>query len=68
MVTGKVKWFNLNKGYGFIRPKGSMKNVFIHITELHKSGIDKLVEGQRVSFDTETNDGKVIAINIKSEE
>ena len=51
MVTGKVKWFNNDRGFGFITPKGSTTTVFVHVTELQKSGIDKLVDGQRVSFD-----------------
>ena len=68
MVTGKVQWFNNDKGFGFITPKGSTTNVFVHVTELQKSGIDKLVDGQRVSFDIEKNNGKAIAVNIKSEE
>ena len=68
MVTGKVKWFNNEKGFGFITPKGSTTNVFVHVTELQKSGIDKSVDGQRVSFDIEKNNGKPIAVNFKSEE
>ena len=68
MVTGKVKWFKNDRGFGFITPKGSTTNVFVHVTELQKSGIDKLVDGQRVSFDIEKNNGKATAINIKSEE
>ena len=46
MVTGKVKWFNNDRGFGFITPKGSTSTVFVHVTELQKSGIDKLVDGR----------------------
>ena len=50
MATGTVKWFNAQKGYGFIQPEGGGKDVFIHISVLGRSGITGLAEGQQVSM------------------
>ena len=50
MKTGKVKWFNENKGYGFIAPDDGEKDVFVHYTALEKAGIKNLAEGQKVSL------------------
>ncbi len=65
MATGIVKWFNPNKGFGFIQPEGGGKDVFIHISALERAGISSLNEGQRVSYDLATNKGKEAAANIK---
>ena len=51
--TGTVKFYNDQKGYGFITPDGGGKDVFVHVTALEESGIDNLSEGSRISFDTE---------------
>ena len=51
MVNGKVKWFNTNKGYGFIEPDDGGKDVFIHISAVEKSGLKTLLENQKVSFE-----------------
>ncbi len=51
MPTGIVKWFNPIKGYGFITPDGASQDAFIHITEVQRSGMTTLVQGQRVSCD-----------------
>ena len=51
MPTGRVKWFNQTKGYGFIVPDDGGKDVFVHITAVQKAGYTNLVEGARVSFE-----------------
>ena len=55
MATGTVKFFNSDKGFGFIAPDGGAKDVFVHISALQASGIQSLREGQKVSFDTESD-------------
>ncbi|MEW5964718.1 MAG: cold-shock protein [Pseudomonadota bacterium] len=50
---GVVKFYNAQKGYGFITPDGGGKDVFVHVTAVERSGIANLVEGTRISFDTE---------------
>jgi CspA family cold shock protein len=65
MATGTVKWFNTTKGYGFIAPESGTKDVFVHITALHRSGLRGLNEGQRVNFELAPgNNGKDAAVNI----
>jgi CspA family cold shock protein len=68
MATGTVKWFNPNKGYGFIAPEEGDKDVFVHISAVEKAGINGLNEGQKVSFDTSENNGKVSAVDLKLED
>ena len=51
MATGIVKWFNPNKGFGFIQPEQGGSDVFVHITALERAGIANLNEGQRVSYE-----------------
>ena len=65
MLTGKVKWFNPQKGYGFISPDDGKKDIFVHISALEKSGINALNENDKVSYDEARNNGKVSAANIK---
>jgi CspA family cold shock protein len=65
MATGTVKWFNTNKGYGFIAPDDGGKDVFVHITELEKSGIRQLDDGQKVSYEVAENRGKEAAASIQ---
>lgn len=65
MATGIVKWFNPNKGYGFIQPEQGGNDVFVHITALEQAGLNTLREGQRVSYELATNKGKVSAVNLK---
>lgn len=50
MPTGKVKWFNKTKGFGFIAPDEGDKDIFVHISALERSGIDDLADDQKVSF------------------
>ena len=52
MATGTVKWFNKTKGFGFIIPDDGDKDVFVHITAVAESGLNELVEGQKVSFES----------------
>jgi len=65
MATGTVKWFNPTKGYGFIQPSDGGNDIFVHISALQNSGIQRLDEGQNVSYDLEENRGKTSAINLK---
>ena len=65
MLTGKIKWFNPKKGYGFIENDAGGKDVFVHISALEEAGIDTLTEGELVSFEIGENKGKEKAINIK---
>ena len=67
MTTGTVKWFNAQKGYGFIQPSDGSKDVFVHISAVERSGIGTLNEGQKVSFDVErSQQGKLSAVNLRS--
>ena len=65
MPTGKIKWFNPNKGYGFIENDGGGKDVFLHISALEEAGIETLQEGEAVSFEIGENRGKENATSIK---
>ena len=65
MATGKIKWFNPTKGYGFIENDAGGKDVFLHISALEESGIDQLQEGEAVSFEIGENRGKENAISVK---
>jgi CspA family cold shock protein len=51
MATGKVKWFNQQKGFGFIQPDDGSKDVFVHISAVERAGLSDLREGQKVRFD-----------------
>ena len=64
MITGKIKWFNSAKGYGFIEQEGS-KDVFLHISALEQAGINTLKEGEEIEFEIGENKGKENAINVK---
>jgi cold shock protein len=67
MATGTVKWFNAQKGFGFIQPSDGGKDVFVHISALEQAGISNLAEGQKVSYDVVTTDrGKTAAGNLKA--
>ena len=65
MATGTVKFFNTQKGFGFIQPSDGSKDVFVHISAVQKAGMDTLNEGQKVSFDVVTERGKPAAGNLK---
>ena len=64
MAQGTVKWFNPDKGFGFIQPSNGGNDVFVHISAVMASGLRNLVEGQRLSYDIEMNRGKESATNI----
>ena len=68
MNNGTVKWFNAQKGYGFIQPENGGKDVFVHISAVERAGLRELREGQRVSFDVEVDrkTGKSAAENLKT--
>ena len=63
--TGKIKWFNPKKGYGFIDQDGDDKDMFIHITALQQANISGLNEGDKISYEVEEENGKASAVNIK---
>jgi len=68
MNTGTVKWFNTQKGYGFIAPEGGSKDVFVHISAVERAGLNTLNEGQKVSFEvvTDRRTGKASADNLRA--
>ena len=65
MATGIVKFFNTQKGYGFIQPDDGSKDVFVHITAVERAGMRSLVEGQKLSFEIVTERGKQAAGNLQ---
>ena len=66
MATGTVKWFNAQKGFGFIQPSDGSKDVFVHISAVQAAGMATLNEGQKISFDGLTERGKPAAGNLKA--
>lgn len=68
MNTGIVKWFNNQKGFGFIQPDDGGKDVFVHATALERAGLSTLSEGQKVAFDTEEDrrSGKIAVSTIRA--
>jgi cold shock protein len=68
MMNGVVKFYNTQKGFGFIQPEDGSKDVFVHATALERAGMNSLVEGQKVSFDTEEDrrTGKIAVGNIQA--
>ena len=65
MAVGTVKFFNTQKGYGFIQPEDGSKDVFVHITAVERAGMRSLNEGQRVSYEIVTERGKQAAGNLQ---
>ena len=65
MPTGTVKWFNGQKGFGFIAPSDGGNDVFVHISAVERAGLGTLNEGQKVSFDIQTERGKSSAANLR---
>jgi CspA family cold shock protein len=65
MATGTVKFFNTQKGFGFIQPDDGSKDVFVHISAVERSGMNTLNEGQKVSYEVVTERGKQAAGNLQ---
>jgi CspA family cold shock protein len=68
MSTGTVKWFNSQKGFGFIQPEDGSKDVFVHISAVERAGLRALNEGQKVSYDVvaDRKTGKSSADNLRT--
>ncbi|MCC7272708.1 MAG: cold-shock protein [Alphaproteobacteria bacterium] len=66
MAVGTVKWFNAQKGFGFIQPSDGGKDVFVHISAVERAGMGTLNEGQKISYDVVSERGKTAAANLKS--
>lgn len=67
MTTGTVKWFNMQKGFGFIAPDGGGSDAFVHISAVERAGIGDLREGQKLDFElvSDRKSGKMAAENLK---
>ena len=66
MTQGTVKWFNSQKGFGFIQPDDGSNDLFVHISAVERAGMNNLNEGQKVSFDVVTDRGKPAAANLRT--
>ena len=66
MARGTVKWFNSQKGYGFIQPTDGGRDVFVHISAVERAGLSSLNEGQQIEFEIEDNRGKSSAVNLRA--
>ncbi|MFM9935789.1 MAG: cold-shock protein [Novosphingobium sp.] len=67
MITGTVKFFNADKGYGFIAPEGGGGDAFVHISAVERAGMTTLDKDQRISYELETDRrGKTSAVNLQS--
>ena len=64
MAVGTVKWFNLSKGYGFIRPDGGGADIFVHVTAVQRAGMQSLSEGQRIRYEVVNDRGKLAAAKL----
>ena len=65
MHKGTVKWFNPEKGFGFIQPANGGQDVFVHISAVERAGLSRLAEGQQVTYDLVENRGRTSAENLK---
>jgi CspA family cold shock protein len=65
LIDRTVKWFNSQKGYGFIQPQGGSKDVFVHISAVERAGLNSLNEGQVVEYEEVSNRGKTSAENLR---
>lgn len=66
MAIGTVKWFNSQKGYGFIAPQDGSKDVFVHISAVERAGLRGLNEGQKVAYELQSERGRTAAVNLKA--
>ena len=66
MSSGTVKWFNSQKGFGFIQPDDGSKDVFVHISAVERAGMSTLNEGQRLTYEVVTERGKQAASNLQN--
>jgi len=68
MATGTVKWFNSTKGFGFIQPDDGGADVFVHISAVERAGLRGLDEGQKITYELETDrrSGKMAAANLQA--
>lgn len=67
MSSGTVKWFNPQKGYGFIQPDDGSKDVFVHVSAVEQAGLRMLNEGQKITYDLEQGQrGKTSAVNLRA--
>jgi CspA family cold shock protein len=66
MATGTVKFFNTQKGFGFITPSDGSKDVFVHISAVERAGMSTLNEGQKISYDVVNERGKNAAANLQN--
>jgi len=66
MATGTVKFFNTQRGFGFIAPDDGSKDVFVHISAVERAGLGTLRDGQKVSFEVTVERGKPAATNLKA--
>ena len=66
MATGNVKWFNAQKGFGFIQPSDGSKDVFVHISAVERAGLSNLAEGQKLTYDVVNDRGKSAAENLQT--
>ena len=66
MATGIVKWFNAQKGFGFIQPDNGGKDVFVHISAVERAGLNGLNEGQKISYEIQSERGREAAVNLKA--
>jgi CspA family cold shock protein len=66
VATGTVKWFNAQKGYGFIQPDDGSEDVFVHISAVEQAGMQTLTEGQKISYQMGTGrQGKIAAVGLQ---
>ncbi|MGE3770992.1 MAG: cold-shock protein [Bdellovibrionales bacterium] len=68
MAKGTVKWFNRDKGFGFIQPEDGTADVFVHISAVEKAGISMLTDGQRLSYEVTMERGKAAASDLQLEQ